>query len=143
VNKRVAIIVLVILIAGGAVYALTAGKKNKTDTTTQNAGSSNTSQTQTNQNTAATNTPASTSSVSIENFAFSPSDITVKKGATVTWTNNDSTAHTVTETDSQTGPKSDQLNQGDKYSFTFDQAGSFHYKCSIHSYMLGTVTVTE
>ena len=142
-NKRVIIIVLIILIGGGAVYGLTAGKKNKNDTTTQNTGSSNTSQTQTNQNTAATNTPASNSSVSIENFAFSPSDITVKKGTTVTWTNNDSTVHTVTEIDSQNGPKSQQLNQGDKYTFTFDQAGTFHYKCSIHPYMLGSVTVTE
>jgi len=72
-----------------------------------------------------------------------PGDITVKKGTTVTWTNNDSSPHSVNETDSQTGPDSGDLNAGDKYSFTFDNTGTFKYRCDIHPEMLGTVTVTD
>lgn len=84
-----------------------------------------------------------TSSVKIQNFAFSPSAITVKKGTTVTWTNEDSAGHTVTETDSQSGPSSSTLSQGKSYSFTFNTVGTFHYDCTIHPYMTGTVTVTN
>lgn len=92
----------------------------------------------------ATATPAAaTDSVSITNFAFNPGNITVKKGTTVTWTNKDAVAHTVTETDGQTGPKSGDLNQGQSYSFTFNTVGTFKYDCSIHPYMTGTVTVTN
>lgn len=88
-------------------------------------------------------TPQATSSVTIQNFAFSPAAITVKKGTTVTWTNQDSTEHTVTETDGQTGPQSGSLGNGKTYTFAYNTAGTFHYHCSIHSEMTGTVTVTE
>jgi plastocyanin len=145
-DKRILIVLLVIIIAGAAVFGLTRNKKDNTQTnSSQNSSANSGTQAQSaNTTPPQTKTPtATTSSVSIESFAFMPGDITVKKGTTVTWTNNDSTAHTVTEADSQTGPKSDNLNNGDKYTFTFDTAGTFHYKCSIHPYMLGTVTVTE
>ena len=92
---------------------------------------------------ASTNPSATTTSVEISGFAFSPSTITVTKGATVTWTNKDSIGHTVTETDGQDGPKSGDLNQGQSYSFTFNTVGTFKYNCSIHPNMTGTVIVTE
>jgi plastocyanin len=76
-------------------------------------------------------------------MAFSPADITVKKGTTVTWTNQDSVAHTVVETDGQDGPKSNDLNNGQSYTFTYNTVGAFKYHCSIHPMMTGTVTVTE
>jgi plastocyanin len=85
--------------------------------------------------------PSSTN-VTIQNFAFSPAAITVAKGTTVTWTNRDSTAHTVT-VDSGNGPKSSQLQKDQTYSFKFDQAGTAAYHCSIHPYMKASVTVTE
>jgi amicyanin len=81
-----------------------------------------------------------TNSVTIENFAFNPATITVKKGTTVTWTNKDSAAHTVT-TDSGSGPTSQLLNQGDSYTFTFNTAGTFNYHCQPHPNMKGTVIV--
>jgi heme/copper-type cytochrome/quinol oxidase subunit 2 len=49
----------------------------------------------------------------------------------------------VTENDGQTGPDSDLLSPGQSYSFTFNQAGTFHYHCKIHPEMTGTVTVTD
>jgi len=76
--------------------------------------------------------------VDIKNFAFSPSTLTVKKGDSVTWTNNDSTTHTVT---SSGNFDSGQLAPGKTFSHTFSEAGTFSYGCSIHPSMKGTVTV--
>lgn len=87
--------------------------------------------------------PTTSSTVTIQNFAFSPATIEVKKGTTVTWTNNDSVTHTVTETDGQAGPKSGELDPGKSYSFTYNSVGTFKYDCSIHTSMTGSVTVVE
>lgn len=76
-------------------------------------------------------------SVSIQNFSFNPASITVKAGDTVTWTNNDSTTHTVTGSGFDSGP----LASGATFSHKFDTAGSFDYHCSIHKTMTGTVVV--
>lgn len=91
----------------------------------------------------ASSTSSASNTVEITNFMFSPASITVKKGTTVTWTNKDSAAHTVTESDSQTGPSSDSLATGKSYSFTYTSAGTFKYKCNFHPDMQGTVVVTE
>ena len=88
-----------------------------------------------------TSSAVETDTVSIKNFAFSPVNISVKAGTKVTWTNNDSAAHTVTETDGKTGPSSGNLANGDSYSFTFTKPGIYHYDCAIHPNMTGTVTV--
>ena len=84
-----------------------------------------------------------TSNIAITNFAFNPATVTVKKGTVLTWTNNDSVGHSVTETDSQPGPASSTLAQGKSYSFTFSAVGTFHYHCSVHPDMTGTVVVTD
>lgn len=143
--KNIVIIVVAILVIGGAAVALTRHNDTKTQTVTNgttmhmNNGTPATST----KSDAASSTPTATSAVTIENFAFSPANITVKKGTTVTWTNKDSTAHTVTETDGKTGPKSGSLSKGDTYSFTFNTTGSFAYVCSFHSNMTASITVTE
>ncbi|MCA9325159.1 cupredoxin family copper-binding protein [Candidatus Saccharibacteria bacterium] len=85
---------------------------------------------------------ATTNAVTIKDFAFSPAKITVKVGTKVTWTNQDSTPHTVTA-DSGSGPDSGTMNQGQTYSFTYDTVGSFPYHCNFHSNMTGTVEVTQ
>ena len=87
-------------------------------------------------------TPVATNSVSIKNFAFAPASITVKAGTTVTWTNADQDAHTVTS-DGKSGPlNSKPLNPGESYQHTFTQAGTYSYLCTIHPFMTATVTVT-
>ncbi|MBV9328446.1 MAG: cupredoxin family copper-binding protein [Chloroflexi bacterium] len=77
--------------------------------------------------------------LTIENFNFTPADITVAAGTVVTWTNNDDVEHTVTASDNSFGSKA--LEAGDTFSFTFSQAGSYTYFCSIHPFMTGRVTV--
>ncbi|MDE2399756.1 MAG: cupredoxin family copper-binding protein [Patescibacteria group bacterium] len=92
----------------------------------------------------ATTTPAIkpvSHNVTIQNMAFSPSSLTIKKGEMVVWTNKDSVPHTVVANDG--GSKSSTLNPGQSYAFTFNNAGSFAYHCGIHPSMKGTVVITQ
>ncbi len=82
-------------------------------------------------------TGATPASVMITSFAFQPATITVAKGATVTWTNQDPVAHTVTGTDFDSGA----IEPGQSYSHVFDKAGTYQYHCAIHTSMTGTVIV--
>ncbi|NUR26546.1 MAG: amidase [Catenulispora sp.] len=86
--------------------------------------------------------PVSGDTVAITGFAFSPSALTVKAGTTVTWTNKDSDAHTVTSQGSGGPLQSKALGTGETYTYTFTTAGTFSYLCTIHPFMTATVTVT-
>jgi plastocyanin len=77
--------------------------------------------------------------VDISGFAFNPGSITIKVGQTVTWTNNDSASHNVIADDGSFSSKT--LATGDSFSFTFDKAGSYTYKCGFHARMTATVVV--
>ena len=83
--------------------------------------------------------------VSMNGIAFNPPDVTVKKGGTVTWTNDESVGHDVTK---EGGPGPDfssgdpgGMNEGDTFKQTFDTPGEIAYVCTVHSNMTGTVTV--
>jgi plastocyanin len=83
--------------------------------------------------------PASGNSITLANFAFSPAMLPVKAGTTVTWTNKDSSAHSVT---SDGGVfDSGSLAPNATFTFTFNSTGTFAYHCSIHPSMKGTVVV--
>jgi plastocyanin len=84
--------------------------------------------------------PAAGAAVAISNFAFSPADITVKVGDTVTWTNNDSVGHTVTS-DTGAFDSPNPIAQGSTYSFKFTKAGTYPYHCAVHPSMTAKVTV--
>ena len=88
--------------------------------------------------------------VSIHDLQFDPTPITVPVGTTVTWTNNDQTAHTVTS--DANGPASTPttpvpeftskpLNPGQSYQHKFTKAGTYKYHCQIHPYLKGEVIV--
>jgi plastocyanin len=88
-----------------------------------------------------TTAPAGGNAVAIKNFAFAPAALRVRAGTTVTWTNQDGDAHTVTSQGQ--GPlHSAALQTGATFSYTFTTAGTFKYFCSIHPFMTATVTVT-
>ncbi len=80
-------------------------------------------------------------SAKIAGFAFQPVSVSVSKGGTVTWTNNDSSPHTVTAADGSFD--SGNMAPGASYSRTFTSAGTFAYSCAYHSSMQGSVVVTE
>jgi len=91
-------------------------------------------------NSAAASKPVASDAVHIKNFAFSPSTVTVKAGSTVVWTNDDSIQHDITFDGG--GITSNAMNHNDTFSHTFTTAGTYHYICSIHPFMHGTVIVT-
>jgi len=80
-----------------------------------------------------------TAEVKIDNFSFGPAALTVPVGTTVSWTNRDDIPHTVVSTDGVI--KSKVLDTDEKFSFTFNKAGSYPYFCSIHPKMTGKVIV--
>jgi plastocyanin len=86
-------------------------------------------------------TPAAATgpAVTIQNMAFNPATLTIPKGTTVTWTNSDPVAHTVTATGGAFN--SGHLNPGQTFTHTFDQAGTFDYQCTYHPYMKGAIVV--
>jgi plastocyanin len=88
----------------------------------------------------ASSAAASSNAVEMKNIAFNPTSVTVKAGDKVTWTNNDTVAHTVTLDDNSVD--SGEVAAGATFANTFATAGTFAYHCKIHSVMHATVTVT-
>jgi amicyanin len=85
------------------------------------------------------------STVSISGMAFSPATLTVAAGTTVTWTNNDAVAHTVTSDtglfDSGAITATGGYGGGGSYSYTFSTAGTYNYHCTVHPMMTGKIVV--
>lgn len=87
-----------------------------------------------------TKTPAPVS-VAIKSSTFVPNIVEISKGTTVTWTNDDGVAHTVTSISGAFD--SGNIEPGKTYSYTFNQAGPFEYSCTNHPSMTrGKVIVT-
>jgi len=77
--------------------------------------------------------------VTIDNFSFTPQEITVQLGTTVTWVNQDDVPHTVVSNDNKF--KSKALDTDDKFSFTFKEPATYAYFCSVHPKMTAKVIV--
>jgi plastocyanin len=78
--------------------------------------------------------------VKIVNFTYKPEDLTVAAGTTISFTNHDTTPHTVTSKESEafeTGP----IDQGQTKSITLNKPGTYTYYCVFHPFMHGTITV--
>lgn len=100
---------------------------------------------------------SSSQEVAIQGFNFEPSPLEIETGATVTWTNADSIAHTVTSGEPADkgvpGVREGRPAKGDGFfdeelpqrnsvaEVTFDEAGTFTYYCAIHESMVGEVIV--
>lgn len=92
-------------------------------------------------------------SSSLTDDAYQPNPVEVSVGDTVTWVNDDFTAHTATSGTADSGSTgmfggtddSPELigPEGDTQTVTFDDAGEFEYYCTLHPNMVGTVIVTE
>jgi plastocyanin len=133
---------LALLIACLALTLAACGDDDDDDGGTSGGGATTTEQT----DTAAAPKPdqgGGTASVDIPAIEFAPSNLTVKAGTTVTWTNSDDLPHTVTKT----GGPGDEFDSGNlepgsgKFEQTFDEPGKVDYVCQIHPGQSGTVTV--
>ena len=121
---KTALIVVIVLILGGAGYFF---YRSQYMTPTSPATSSNAV------------VPKNT--VIIQSNSFTPGTLNVKVGDKVTWTNNDSYAHTVV---SDTGDfDSGNMSSGQSFGFTFTKAGTFNYHCGVHTFMTAQVVVTN
>lgn len=83
--------------------------------------------------------PVAGTTVEIDDFAFVPATLTIKRGDAVTWINRDEEPHTVA--DSGGSFRSPGMGANGTYSFTFSTPGTFDYICTIHTFMRGTVVV--
>jgi plastocyanin len=84
---------------------------------------------------------ATPTSVAIVDFAFAPQTLTVARGTTVTWTNNDTLGHSLIGAGQSFS--SEILDAGATFTFTFDTPGEYQYRCGLHPSMVGTIIVTE
>ena len=82
---------------------------------------------------------AAENTVEMHNLQYYPASLTVSVGATVTWNNTEAAAHSVT---SDAGLfDSGLFSPGDSYTFTFNSAGTYRYRCKIQAGMTGTIFV--
>lgn len=89
--------------------------------------------------------PATASAkIEIATFRFTPEDIAVDAGTTVTWVNRDRTRHTVTSGTAD-APRPDfdleVTDVDDEVTVTFEEPGTYTYYCVLHPFMVGAVEV--
>jgi plastocyanin len=78
--------------------------------------------------------------VALKDSQFAPAAITAKVGQTITWTNSDAIAHTVTATANATFD-SGTVEPGGTFSYVTKRAGTISYVCTFHPGMTGSITV--
>jgi plastocyanin len=82
----------------------------------------------------------------MKNISYIPDTLNVPVGTTVTWTNQDSVAHTVTSGDTVNSKilfDSHSIGIGDSFSHKFDSSGVYHYHCDIHAKRMHGVVVVQ
>ena len=89
--------------------------------------------------------PGGKSAVTVKQFQFMPTELVVKAGTEVTWTNEDDILHTATS-GATPGTSDGQFDgpmdgKGKSFSHVFGQSGRFAYFCNRHNSMTGTIVV--
>jgi plastocyanin len=82
----------------------------------------------------------------MQGIAFNPASKTISVGTTITWTNKDSFAHTVTSgvPNAQDGLfNSGNLNNGATFSYKFNTVGTYKYYCTIHGSMMTATMIVQ
>ena len=139
INMFIIVIVLAVLFSGCT------GVQNATTTSAQPKQTSTMAQMTALPTTVKPILTPGTVAVEIKGFAFVPATITISKGTTVIWTQKDSVTHTVTGTgfdSSEISFDSGELSQGQTFSHTFNEVGTFNYGCLFHPSMSGQIIVT-
>jgi plastocyanin len=117
------------------------GDNNGGGGSSSNSSSTTTSSTTTSSSSAPA--PAATGgggSVTMKSIKFNPATVKVKAGDTVTWTNEDSVGHDVTNKSFKSG-SAGGIEPGQSFKHKFAKAGTFKYVCTVHPGMQGTVVV--
>ncbi|MFL5825825.1 MAG: plastocyanin/azurin family copper-binding protein [Thermoleophilaceae bacterium] len=137
-----------VLLASTASLALVAAgcgssNNNSSSSNTSGGGSTTAQPTQTTSSSSGGG-GGKTAKVVMKNIQFAPKDVTVAKGGSVEWTNDDSVPHDVTKSGGP-GPQfasgTGNIQKGGTYKQTFSTAGKVTYICTVHPGMEGTITV--
>jgi plastocyanin len=78
----------------------------------------------------------------MKDIKFNPSTVKIKAGDTVTWTNDDSVGHDVTDDSFKSG-SAGGVEPGQSFKHKFPKAGTFTYVCTVHPGMKGTIVVKK
>jgi len=116
---------VVAMATAAGIYVMSQGRGNMTMTNGGDGGSRQ--------------APTDKNMVIMKQSAFTPSTITVAKGTTVTWRNDDSYIHRIAADDGSFD-LGDQL-AGSSVTYTFVQSGAYPYHCTVHPFMKGVVIV--
>ena len=83
--------------------------------------------------------------VVIDDFTFGDgAPVEIQAGELITWQNDDSIRHTVTDDTDNPEFSSSAIQPDDTFSITFDEPGTFQYHCSIHpDRMQGELVITD
>ena len=77
--------------------------------------------------------------ITIDNFTFSPTPLSIAAGTTVTWTNRDDIPHSIVCP--ALNVHSRALDTDESFSFRFQTEGTYDYLCGIHPHMHGQIIV--
>jgi plastocyanin len=80
--------------------------------------------------------------VHIKNFCFRPTVLQAAVGDTITWVNRDPFEHTVLGANGAWGSY-DVLQQGGMMSYRFDDPGVYPFVCTLHTGMVGSVSISD
>ena len=139
-NLKVGVVLAVLVVLGvGAAMFTKDDPTPKSDSSMANHNS-----TRTDQDSKQPSMMEATNQITYKGFAVVQKTIKVKKGTTVTWTNQDNAKHDVTPVNETAEFKTSELFGKDgTYSVTFNTVGKYDYFCSPHPYMKGSIEVTE
>ena len=160
-NIKLLIVLLVIVLVGGGFFIWQQSRNNSTTSTSEH-DETNSDGHHDNDSEVSGDvldlTAESEVFMDIKDYVYTKPNIKIKKGTTVTWTNQDVAQHNVMaehegSNQAHDPPSADQidpnefagplLDRGESYSFTFNEVSSNPYHCSPHPYMTGSVTVVE
>jgi len=146
-NKKIIIPALIITAAlvGFAAMSVARMESNQESTTPATSMSDMNDKNMAKSDETAPAAPAETANqVTYKGFAVAPKTLKVKKGTTVTWTNQDAAEHDVTpDVETAEFKASELFGKGETHSVTFNTVGTYSYFCSPHPYMKGIIEVTE
>lgn len=88
---------------------------------------------------------ANPDTVTMKNIEFTVKKLTVKKGTTVTWRNDDTAQHSIVfdSGDMSEANSPGLLDKGDEHQYKFTKTGTFKYHCTPHPFMKAEIVVVN
>ena len=117
--KRKTFFPSLLLAFGAVIFLITCSKSDSNNDSNGGGGNANT--------------------ITINNMAYSNTNLQVAIGTKVTWVNNDNMTHTVTADNNSFD--SGDIGPGGTFNYTFNSTGTYAYHCKYHSTMTGVIVV--